>query len=180
MSDAHRRTRTLASCGLICVIAAIVTGCGGTSAPTHTLRIAFGFDQGTLDPDVFYGTEGLHVTTSCYEGLVRYVDNSTAIKPGLASRYSISRDGKTYTFHLRPHVTFVDGSPLTSSVVKFDIARRKAVDAGPAYMVANVVRVDTPDPLTLVMHLNQPVAPFLHYLASPYGLKAISEKAIEA
>jgi peptide/nickel transport system substrate-binding protein len=164
------------------ITAAVAAGCG-TSTPasgSRTLHIAFSSDQGSLDPDIFYGSEGLQATTSCYEGLVRYADNSTTIEPWLAQSYSISPDGKTYTFHLRPHVSFVDGSPLTSSVLRFDIARRAAVNGGPAYMVTKVAAVDAPDPLTLVVHLSQPVEPFLNELASPYGLKAISENAVKA
>lgn len=180
-----RGVRTL----IVCLAAALLAGYAaarstqaastGLSA-SHTLHLAFSYDQGSLDPDVFYYDQGLLVTTSCYEGLVRYKDNSIAIEPWLAKSYSISHDAKTYTFHLRPGVTFADGSKLTSSVIKFDIARRAGVNSGPAYMVSNVVRVDTPNPLTVVIHLNHPVSPFMHYLASPYGLKAVSEQAIKA
>lgn len=152
----------------------------GSTSASRTLHMAFSYDQGSLDPDVFYYDQGLLITTSCYEGLVRYKDNSIAIEPWLARSYSISHDAKTYTFHLRPNVRFADGSKLTSKVIKFDIARRAGVNAGPAYMVGNVVSVGTPNALTVVIHLNHPVSPFMHYLASPYGPKAVSESAIKA
>jgi peptide/nickel transport system substrate-binding protein len=177
-----RVVKALAAIATLIALVVVAVGCGGAGSPKTgtTLNLSFSFDQGTLDPDVFYGSEGLQVTNSCYEGLLRYKDNNTEIESALAKDYEVSTDGLTYTFHLQPNVTFVDGSPLTSKVIKFDVERRRAIDQGPAYMVADVERVDTPDPLTVVMHLRRPVDPFLHFLASPYGLKAISEKAIKA
>jgi peptide/nickel transport system substrate-binding protein len=175
------RLRALALMAALAGSAAIVAGCSGAKhQTTSTLHLAFSFDPGTLDPDVFYGSEGLNITNSCYEGLLRYKDNSTQIEQGLADSYTISPDGLTYTFKLKPNVTFVDGSPLTSKVLKYDFARRKAINAGPAYMLADVKSMDTPDPLTFVVHMDKPVDPFLHFLASPYGPKAVSQKATAA
>src|SRR4051794_38409447 len=65
----------------------VAAGCGGGGSQHHassTLHLAFSFDPGTLDPDVFYGSEGLNITSSCYEGLLRYKDNSTEIEKALA------------------------------------------------------------------------------------------------
>src|SRR6185437_13587223 len=81
---------------------------------------------------------------------------------------------------LRPHVLFHDGTPMTSSSWKFDFQRRTGVNGGPAYMVAEVASMSTPDPLTFVVHLKKPVSAFLNYMASPYGPKAISPAAIKA
>jgi peptide/nickel transport system substrate-binding protein len=176
--------RALAITAALAGLPAVVAGCGGGAghpgSGSATLHLAFSFDQGTLDPDIFYGSEGLNITNSCYEGLLRYKDNSTQIEQGLADSYTISPDGLTYTFKLKPNVTFVDGSPLTSKVLKYDFARRKAINAGPAYMLADVKSMDTPDPLTFVVHMDKPVDPFLHFLASPYGPKAVSQKATTA
>jgi peptide/nickel transport system substrate-binding protein len=174
--------RALAVTVALAALAAAVGGCSG-GAKQHgssTLHLALSFDPGSLDPDVFYGSEGLNITNSCYEGLLRYKDSSTEIETALAQSYNISADGLTYTFKLRPNVTFVDGSALTSKVIKYDFARRKAINAGPAYMLADVKSVDTPDPLTVVVHMDKPVDPFLHFLASPYSPKAISQKATTA
>jgi peptide/nickel transport system substrate-binding protein len=54
------------------------------------------------------------------------VDVETApgeIKPKLATRWQISRDGLTYTFTLRPGVRFHDGTPMDAAAVKFTIDR---------------------------------------------------------
>ncbi|MGH2549609.1 MAG: ABC transporter substrate-binding protein, partial [Thermomicrobiales bacterium] len=48
------------------------------------------------------------------------VDAATLLpKPNLATEWTISEDGATYTFALKPDVTFHDGTPLTSADVKF-------------------------------------------------------------
>lgn len=166
-------------------IAAITLGCSGandssTSAPGHTLRTAFSADPGSLDPDVFYGGEGLAITLSVYEGLVEYENSSTEVAPALAEGYDVSDDGLVYTFRLRRDVAFHDGAEMTSHTWKENFERRSGVGAGPAYMLADVASVETPEPLTLVVRLRQPVSAFLDYLASPYGPKAISPNAIES
>src|SRR5262249_20656293 len=122
---------------------------------------------------------GLAITLSVYEGLVQYKPDSTEIEPLLAKSYTVSDDGLTYTFHLRPNVKFHDGSAFDAAAAKFDFERRLKVNGGPSYMVADVKSMDTPDPLTFVVHIKQPVTPFLDYLASPYGPKMMSPTAIK-
>ncbi len=167
-------------------ITVLVGACGGGSPAavsyrSHVLKTAFSFDQGSLDPDIFYDAEGLSITLQVYEGLVRYKNDSTpSIEPWLATSWNESSDGLTYTFHLRSGVTFHDGTPMDSSSWKYDFQRRVAVNGGPEYMVANVTTMDTPDPQTFVVHLSSPVSAFLHYMASPYGPKAVSPAAVKA
>ena len=176
---------------LSCVVL-MTTACGSGSrssagaagtAPSPTpsvLHVAFLDDIGPPDPDLFYATEGLMVTTSVYEGLLQYGNNSTTIVPALADLPTVSADKLTYTFKLHDGSKFHDGTPLTSSAVPFSFSRRTAINEGPAYMVAHVKSVDTPDPLTAVVHLDQPVSAFLDYLASPFGPKMVSPTAIAA
>ena len=94
--------------------------------PITTLRLPFLADMGTPDPDIFYAAEGLQVTLSCYDSLVRYIARSAGvplvyqppsarIQPAAATSWDISADGLTYTFTLRPNVTFHDGSPMDSA-----------------------------------------------------------------
>lgn len=75
----------------------------------------------------------------------------------------ISSDGKTVTYHLRPGVRWHDGTPFTSADVRFTAA---------AYMDSRnnasirdgfdrVQRIDTPNPLTAVVHLAAPYTPFV-------------------
>jgi peptide/nickel transport system substrate-binding protein len=143
------------------------------SAPA-VVNLAFTADMGVPDPDIFYEVEGNLVITNVYEGLVQYANNSTQIVPALATSWTISPDGLTYTFQLRPNVMFHDGSgPMTSKDVAASFMRRTALGSTspPGYMLADVASYDTTNPAVLVIHLKQPVAPFMDYLAAPYGPK---------
>lgn len=179
--------------GAVSLAALALSACGGgASASTgpsaaalavsasKTMNLAFGADMQVPDPDVFYELEGNAVVTSVYDGLVRYANGSTTIEPALAQSWTISPDGLTYTFHLRPGVTFHDGTPVDSAAAAFSFARRTGVNSAPAYMLANVVSTQTPDPLTFVVHLNQPVSAFMDYMASPYGPKLVSPTLVKA
>ena len=139
------------------------------------LKIPFLADMGPPDPDIFYSSEGLDVIEAVYEGLLQYnLDNTNTVVPLLATSWSISPDGLTYTFGLRTGVRFHDGTAFTSTAAKMSFERRIAVNGGSAYMLAAVASMDTPDPSTFVVHLKHPVSAFLSYLASPYGPRMIS------
>ncbi|HVT64484.1 MAG TPA: ABC transporter substrate-binding protein [Mycobacteriales bacterium] len=144
-----------------------------------TLHLAFLSDMSTPDPDVFYDIEGNTVILSAYEGLVAYKPGSTTIEPDLATSYTESKDGLTYTFKLRHGVKFHDGTPFNSAAVKASFQRRLDVNNAPSYMLAPVKTMLTPDPYTFVVKLKQVVTPFLDYLASSWGPKMLSPTALK-
>src|ERR1700745_800514 len=77
-------------------------------------------ETATLDPQVNYDTSGFPVLGNVYDGLVRAVGEETvSIVPDLATSWSHSPDGKTWTFKLRSGVTFHDGTPVDAAAVKF-------------------------------------------------------------
>lgn len=156
------------------------SGGGPAARNSTTLRMAFSYDPGSLDPDEFYDGEGANITMSTYEGLVRYKGNSSIdIEPLLAKSYKVSKDGLTYTFNLRDGVKFHDGTSMNSASWKTDIERRQKLKRGSAYMVDGIASIGTPNPQTLVIELDHPVSAFLNHLASPYGPKAVSPDAIK-
>ncbi len=155
----------------------------GVTAPA-VVNIGYTADMGQPpDPDIFYEIEGNSVVTNVYEGLVQYGNNTTAIVPSLADSWTVSPDGLTYTFKLHPNVPFHDGSgTVTSSDVKASFQRRVALGtvSQPGYMLAPVTSMDTPDPLTFVVHLKSPTSAFLDYLAAPYGPKVEDASGLAA
>ena len=188
-----RRQLHFRSAAVISLTAALaLAGCGSSSsstakpssapsgAPPTTLHIAFAADMQVPDPDIFYELEGNAVTTSVYEGLVRYKPDSNQIEPALATSWTVSPDAKTYTFKLRSGVKFHDGTAMNSAAVKTSLMRRTQVNSSPAYMLADVDHYETPDPLTFVVVLKNPVSPFLDYLAAPYGPKVQSPAILTA
>jgi peptide/nickel transport system substrate-binding protein len=192
----HRsKARRLRLFAVLAALALVLVACGGTSdssssgssggssgSSSTTLKTAFVADMQVPDPDIFYETEGNQVVMSAYEGLVRYKQDppSNELEGLLATSWTKSADGLTYTFKIRPNVKFFDGTPLNSDALKTSFERRTAVDQGPAYMLAEVASYGTPDPLTFVVNLKRPVSAFLDYLAAPYSPKAISPTAYAA
>jgi len=153
----------------------------GVTAP-DVVNLGFTADMQVPDPDIFYEIEGNSVTTSVYEGLIRYKKDSTDFEPALAESYTVSPDAKTYTFKLHTGVTFHDGTTMDSAAVKASFERRTKLGSisAPGYMLADVTGYDTPDPQTFVIHLDGPVSSFLDYMASPYGPKVSSPTLLAA
>ena len=151
------------------------SGGAGVTAP-DVVNIGYTADMQVPDPDVFYELEGNSLMTNVYEGLIRYKADSTEFEPALAESYTVSPDGKTYTFKLRQGVTFHDGTPVNAAAAKASFERRTALGAvsAPGYMLADVAGYEASDPQTFVIHLNGAVSAFLDYLASPYGPKLSS------
>ncbi|GAA1804630.1 ABC transporter substrate-binding protein [Luedemannella flava] len=146
------------------------------------LRVSFLQDPGQPpDPDIFYAGQGLLLTTNVYEGLLQYKRGvaKPEIVASLATSWTAAPDNKTFTFELRKGVTFHDGTPFTSAAVKASFDRRLAVNQGPAYMVAGIASVTTPDDYHVVIKLKEPDSAFLGYLASAYGPRMMSPTALK-
>jgi len=164
---------------LVCALA--LAGCSKISSSTqriggHTwthhgvLRIGSYEELDTLNP--INSTE-LFVSDVCqllYSGLIDYDDHGEMVPdvalqvPTLANG-GISKDGKTIRYHLRHGVTFSDGAPLTSADVKFtwqQIMNPKNITST-HYPYDDVTAIDTPDPYTVVVHLAEPLSPFVGY-----------------
>jgi peptide/nickel transport system substrate-binding protein len=110
------------------------------------------------------------VSGKVHEGLLTY-DHDLTPKPQLATSWSISEDGLRYAFKLREGVSWHDGKPFSSADVAASIALLKQYHPRGRGTFANVVTVETPDPLTAIIVLSKP-AP---YLISAF---AASESAI--
>ncbi len=102
------------------------------------------------------------VATKIVESLLEYEGPALEPRPGLAESWTVSRDGKVYTFRLRPGVKWHDGQPFTSADVKVSIERvvKPFHSRGQAYF-GELEAVETPDPLTAVFRLKKPVPFFL-------------------
>lgn len=148
-----------------------------------TLVFGRGSDAVGLDPAHETDGESYKVCDNIYENLVAYDWESTEIVPELATRWEISADGETYTFHLRPGVRFHDGTPLDAAAVVFSLDRQR--DKKPAHpfhavggpytywssmsMDEIVAGIRAADDSTVVIDLHRPNAPFLANLAMAFA-----------
>ncbi len=71
--------------------------------------VTFNNDLTTLDPHVGYDWQNWSVIKSIFDGLMDYKPGTTELEPDLAESYTVSDDGLTYTFKLRPGVKFHNG-----------------------------------------------------------------------
>ncbi|PNY82068.1 ABC transporter substrate-binding protein [Deinococcus koreensis] len=94
------------------------------AAPKDTLVIQEAADIPTLDPGVTYDTASGAITENIYETLVTYSGASlTKLEPLLATKWTISNGGKTYTFDLRKNVKFHTGNPMTCADAEYSFER---------------------------------------------------------
>jgi peptide/nickel transport system substrate-binding protein len=135
----------------------ISSGLAPARAETATMLLAT--EPPTLVSLTNVATTALAVSGKVTEGLLEYEDDLTP-KPLLATSWSISPDGKEYTFKLRDGVRWHDGKPFTAADVAFSINLLKQVHPRGRSTFANVTAVETPDPQTVVIKLSQP-APYL-------------------
>ena len=141
-------------------------------------------DPATLDPMLIGDPGSALVARQLYEGLTRWDPGKREVVGAVARSWDVSKDGKTFTFKLRPGLTFHDGTPVTADdfVFAFDrIAQRKnASDL--AYVLQRVKGFSAvnetgksqhleglraPDKQTLVIELSEPDQTFPAVLTHP-------------
>ena len=120
-----------------------------------------------LDPTSGAAAAIREVTYSnIFEGLTRFGPDGS-VMPGLAGNWHLSADGLAYTFYLRQHVTFHDGTPLTADDVVFTLNRARAEDSTNAQkqLFAAIEEVEALDTYTVQVTLSQPQGSFLFNMA---------------
>ncbi|CAH1655420.1 Peptide/nickel transport system substrate-binding protein [Chelatococcus asaccharovorans] len=132
------------------------------------LEVAVEQSPSGLDPHIVTAFTSFQIIDgTIYEGLAA-LDGDLNIVPGLASKWDISDDKKTYTFTLQDGVKFHGGAMMTSKDVASSLNRVLAKKTGSplASRLAAVERIDTPDDKTVVIHLSAPSAPLLSSLTT--------------
>jgi len=116
----------------------------------------------------------IHPARPHYNLLVKFDPQEyPKVVPDLAERWTISPDGKTYTFKIRRGVRFHDGSLLTArdikaSYEKIIFPKGDVVSARQA-AYEMVDRIEQPDPYTVVFRLKWKSPSFLQNVASPWN-----------
>jgi peptide/nickel transport system substrate-binding protein len=138
------------------------------SASAQVLEVGIDQSPAGLDPHIVTAfSSTMIVNGTLYEGLTA-VDKDLTVGPSLAESWTISPDGKTYTFKLRPNVKFHDGSAMDATDVAASIRRvqSKEIASPLASRVASIESVNAVDPQTVELKLKEPTAPLLSSLAT--------------
>jgi oligopeptide transport system substrate-binding protein len=97
---------------------------GATTPPSDgAFRFDLSTDPETIDPALATGQPDGRVVHILFEGLTREDPRTLEPLPGQAARWEVSRDGLTYTFHLRPGLTWSDGTPIRAEDFRWSWVR---------------------------------------------------------
>ena len=156
--------------------------CGRTAPGRAGLVYYESYDPRSLDPALSTDVPTGEMVTLVYDGLTRF-DPDGRLEPALADRWTASRDGRRYVFHLRAGVKFHDGTPLTAAAVRASFLRvlapgTKGGRSWPLYPIAGAEayaagRAGDVSGMTLVgdsalaFELTEPLAVFPKFLAMP-------------
>lgn len=122
-----------------------------------TLVIAQPADPTGLHPNRFGSTNDRNIITNMYDTLVEFDLNTYEIVPSLATDWSVSEDGLTWTFNLREGVTFHDGAPFGAEDVVMSMSRAQEPESGrTASLLTRVSETVATGDLTVEIHLSEP------------------------
>ncbi|RKD28934.1 peptide ABC transporter substrate-binding protein [Lacrimispora algidixylanolytica] len=154
---------------------------GEMTAPTNgttglDLAVEVGPDPETIDPALNSSADAANMIMHAFETLL-IVNKDNKIVPGQAETYDVSKDGLTYTFHLRDGLKWSDGTPLTANDFVFSWKRLSDPNVAAPYgedmlgyvkgyqeaAAGNIdaLGVSAPDDKTFVVELSVPCVYFL-------------------
>ncbi|GCE13078.1 peptide ABC transporter substrate-binding protein [Tengunoibacter tsumagoiensis] len=198
--------RTQMFAGMLCLMTLLMAACGQSGSTGNVQKAAddqqiFKYpmsgkqDFGTLDPALVQDATDGYAIQAIFTGLVEF-DAQGQVQDQLATSHTVSADGLTYTFKLKPNLTFSDGAALTAQDVAYSINRsldpatKSAVTSYLSLlkdsdkMASGAVKtligdsIIVVDPSTIKLVINQPAAYFLQTLTYPTAY-VVEQKLIE-
>jgi peptide/nickel transport system substrate-binding protein len=145
----------------------------------QVFNVALSAEPDFLDPHVSTSV-GFVPIENAYESLVYTERDTTKLVPVLALSWSVSPDGRTYTFKIRRGVKFHDGAELDAAAVRASFDRLRKLNKGPAWVLRHVESVEVRDADTVEIRVQPGGPPFpesfsLIRIVSP---KTLQEKEI--
>ena len=145
------------------------TASGPAPTPGGTLTLGILSEPPTMDPRVSGSAEASDLMINLFDSLVALDRQTGELKPGLATAWQATPDGKTYTFTLRTGVKFHDGTPFNADAVKYTydsivdptLKSLSAIGALGPYDSTEVV-----DEQTVKVNFKSAYAPFLNNVTS--------------
>ncbi len=172
----------------------------GTGNVQDSKEVEEGLFRAGLIEDI--DTMDVHRTTSEYVVAINVFerlfdirlneDDTTELVPGLAEDYSLSEDGRVYTFTLRDDAFFSDGTPVRASDVAFTFSRMLSLPDSQQTDFADMIlgadevmahKADTPEGIRVLdnrhieITLSEPFAGYIYQVATP-SCSILSEKCV--
>lgn len=155
--------------GVLCAASILLAGpAAAQKAAGNTLTFALSPEPPFIFTAINTTLQMGMVSSKIHESLLK-IDHDLKPHPLLATEWSASSDGLSYTFKLRPGVKWHDGKDFTSADVKYTVMEvLKKLHPRGRSSFAKVTDVETPDPLTAIIKLSAPAPQMIVALASSY------------
>ena len=153
--------------------------------PADTLVIGDAIDDiVSIDPHEAFEFSGTDLVNNTYDTLVELDPLQPGeLVPGLAESWDVAEDGVTYTFKMRPGVTFASGNPVRAEDAAFSLQRVVKLNKTPAFILTqfgftpeNVEEMITFEGDTVTMKTDQPYAPSFVYNCLTAAVGSIVDK----
>ncbi len=155
----------------IAALSLCLVGCARTPAASATpaIEVLLSTEPLEIDPRFVFDAQGLRLSRLLFSGLVTLDPQTLEVVPSLAERIDVDAGGMRVTAILRAGLTFSDGSALDAEDVRATYESVVDPALGSRYRdtYRRIVRIEAPDPTTVVFVLDGPHAPFLTDLELP-------------
>jgi peptide/nickel transport system substrate-binding protein len=172
--------------------AAALMSCYGAAAlaapPKDTLVVAWAIDDIiTMDPGEAFEISAGEVMGNAYDRLLRYdVKDPSKLIADIAKTWSVSTDGKTFSFEIKSGLKFASGNPMTAEDVVFSLQRAVLMDKSPAFILGqfglskdNVKdKIKQTGPLTLTFETDKNYAPSFVYNCLTANIASVVDKKL--
>jgi len=139
------------------------------ATPPDTLVVAWQIDDViSFDPAEVFEFSAAEILGNTYERLINYDPKDVSkIYGEVAESWTVSADGKTFTFKVRPNKKFASGNPVTAEDVVFSLQRAVILDKSPAFILGQFgltkenakEKIKQTGPLELTVEVDKPYAP---------------------
>ncbi len=174
------------------LVSALALSLGGNAAfaatPKDTLVVAWAIDDIiTMDPAEAFEISAGEVMGNTYDRLLRYdVIDPSKLVADVAKSWSVSADGKTYSFELKAGLKFASGNALTAEDVVYSLQRAVILDKTPAFILTqfgftkeNVKdKIKQTGALTLTLETDKNYAPTFVYNCLTANIASIVDKKL--
>jgi len=171
---------------LVLAVLAALAPLAPAEAQGVPFRVGLPSIPAALDPATALEGSVPLIARQVFDTLVQYREGSSDVEPGLATSWTVSRDGLQWTFRIRDGVRFHDGTPLAARHVAESLDRiivpghplAPFPNPAPSRLLRGspgvVKEILTPDQRTVQINLALPYAPLLTVLAHPVFSVALS------
>lgn len=132
----NKRVKMLATSAALAVLLAS-SPAAFAETPQNTLVIAWAIDDViTLDPGEAFEITAGEITGNTYNTLISLnTENTSEVLPTIAESWTVSDDGKTFTFKIKPDLKFASGNPITAEDVAWSFERAVKLNKNPAFIL---------------------------------------------